>query len=63
LIGHNPTIHALTMSLAGDGEELPDVALKYPTGALATLTFTGSWSDLEPGAATLAGFVKPKDLS
>jgi phosphohistidine phosphatase len=63
LIGHNPAIHALTLNLAGEGAELPSVARKYPTGALATLTFTGTWGDLEPRAAKLAGFVKPKDLS
>jgi phosphohistidine phosphatase len=63
LIGHNPTIHALTLSLAGDGEDLASVARKYPTGALAILTFSGNWRELEPGAAKLAGFVKPKDLS
>lgn len=62
LIGHNPAIEGLTLSLAESGEQLGDVERKYPTGALATLTFEGSWAELEPGAATLAGFVKPRDL-
>lgn len=62
LIGHNPAIQSLALSLAGSGEELPSVERKYPTGALATLTFRGSWRELEPGAAKLAAFVKPKDL-
>ena len=63
LIGHNPAIQMLTLSLAGGGEELASVERKYPTGALATLRFQGSWRDLEPGAATLTAFVKPRDLS
>lgn len=62
LIGHNPAIQALALRLAGGGEELPSVVLKYPTGALATLTFSGAWRELEPHAARLAAFVRPKDL-
>jgi phosphohistidine phosphatase len=60
LVGHNPAIQFLALTLGGRG--LPGVDQKYPTGALATLTFTGSWRDLEPDAAELAGFVKPRDL-
>ena len=30
--------------------------------ALATLDFAGAWSELEPDAARLVGFVKPRDL-
>jgi phosphohistidine phosphatase len=63
LIGHDPAIQSLALSLAGSGEELPNMERKYPTGALATLTFSGSWRELEPHAARLAGFVSPKDLS
>jgi phosphohistidine phosphatase len=62
VIGHNPGIQAFAECLAGRGEELDRVRRKYPTGALATLEFPGSWSELEPGAATLVEFVKPKDL-
>jgi phosphohistidine phosphatase len=63
LIGHNPAIQELALSLAGSGEELPRMERKYPTGALATLTFSGSWRELEPRDATLAAFVRPRDLS
>ena len=62
LIGHNPAIQMLTLTLAGDGAELSSVELKYPTGALATLAFDGSWRELEPHAAQLVGFVRPRDL-
>jgi phosphohistidine phosphatase len=63
LIGHNPGIEQLALSLAGDGEKLADVRRKYPTAALATLEFDGRWSALEPGTARLADFVKPKQLA
>ena len=62
LIGHNPSIQTLALNLAGRGAELDAVALKYPTGALATLTFDGSWQDLNQGGAELAAFVRPRDL-
>ena len=62
LIGHNPSIQTLALTLAGGGGDLETLGLKDPTGALATLTFEGSWADLDPGAAELAGFVRPRDL-
>jgi phosphohistidine phosphatase len=62
LIGHNPGLEELAVSLAGEGERLADLRAKYPTGALATLVFPESWEDLRPGAAELAGFVKPREL-
>ena len=62
LIGHNPAIQALVLSLAGSGRELASIERKYPTGALATLTFKGSWRELGPDAAKLVGFVRPRDL-
>jgi phosphohistidine phosphatase len=63
LVGHNPAIQALALSLLGKGEELEPIERKYPTGGLATLTFAGNWRDLEPGAAELAEFVTPNDLA
>jgi len=36
---------------------------KFPTAALATLTFEGAWGGLAPGSATLHSFVTPKDLA
>jgi phosphohistidine phosphatase len=35
---------------------------KFPTAALATLTFQGSWGQLTPGGAELVAFVKPREL-
>jgi phosphohistidine phosphatase len=60
LIGHNPAVHDLTVSLAASAGDL--AARKFPTGALATLTFAGPWYALGPGHAELAGFVTPGQL-
>jgi phosphohistidine phosphatase len=63
LIGHNPSIERLALDLAGSGVKLADVRRKFPTGALATLEFSGPWQELGPGTATLADFVTPKQLA
>jgi phosphohistidine phosphatase len=62
LIGHNPSIERLALDLANGGPELAELGDKYPTGALATVDFDGTWSTLEPDAARLVDFVKPRDL-
>jgi phosphohistidine phosphatase len=63
LIGHNPGLQALALSLAGDGPPRDQLEAKYPTAALATLDFDGSgWKELGPGAAKLTGYVRPRDL-
>jgi phosphohistidine phosphatase len=63
LIGHNPGIQDLALSLAPAGSESARVRSKFPTAALATLQLNGSWRELAPGRAELVSFVKPKDLS
>jgi phosphohistidine phosphatase len=62
LIGHNPSLQLLVLRLAAHGDGLDAVRNKFPTAALATLTFDGPWSELGPGAAELAAYVRPKDL-
>jgi phosphohistidine phosphatase len=62
LIGHNPSLQVLVLRLAASGDGLDAVRNKFPTAALATLTFDGAWSELRPGAAELAAYVRPKDL-
>jgi phosphohistidine phosphatase len=68
IVGHNPAMQVLVLKLAGangdapvDGE-LAEVQRKFPTGALATLTFECDWSALAPGCATLESYVRPKSL-
>jgi phosphohistidine phosphatase len=64
MIGHNPGVHSLASMVtgAGDPELRGQLATAFPTGALATLAFGGSWADLAPGAATLEAFVIPREL-
>jgi phosphohistidine phosphatase len=63
LIGHNPAIQALALTLAAAGDELEKIARKYATGALATLAFARSWHELGAASAALEAFVRPKDLT
>jgi phosphohistidine phosphatase len=63
LIGHNPGVAQLARSLAGSGRNVADLSGKYPTGAVATLEFSGRWGDLQPGRAELTDFVTPKQLA
>jgi phosphohistidine phosphatase len=62
VIGHNPTLQDLALELATEGDPLPRLREKLPTGALATLVFDGSWRDLGHGRATLEALVVPRDL-
>lgn len=75
LIGHNPAVQTLVLRLTGasDGRvgnglsergerDLAAVQRKFPTGALATLTFDCAWSELGAGCARLAAYVPPKSL-
>ena len=64
VIGHNPGLHALATSLVGTGDDAlrEQLAAKFPTGALATLTTSGPWADLMPAAATLEDLVAPRAL-
>ncbi|MCI0436165.1 MAG: histidine phosphatase family protein [Gemmatimonadetes bacterium] len=65
LIGHNPGFEELARRLVGDGRKkaLKRMRKKYPTGALAVLTFDGdAWSALGDGGGYLDRFVRPKDV-
>ncbi len=63
LIGHNPAVQDLALSLARGGPEIERLRRKFPTAALATLAFDGSWRELTPQDAELVAFVKPKELN
>ena len=67
LVGHNPTLQALVLRLAApddgtDGASLAEVRRKFPTAALATLTFEDAWAELSPGSARLVAYKRPKSL-
>ncbi len=68
VIGHNPALQTLVLRLTGaNGDRLPDpdlaeVQRKFPTGALATLSFDCTWDELAPGSARLDALLRPRDL-
>jgi len=63
LIGHNPGLHDLALTLASRGADLPQLEQKFPTGALATLVVhSESWANLSPGEAELVDYVVPRQL-
>ena len=64
VVGHNPGLADLAVELVGGGDEaaLARLHTKFPAGALASLGGIESWQALGPGAASLTGFVVPRDL-
>jgi len=64
IVGHNPGMERLALSLARDGELRDQVAAKFPTGALAELSFdVASWGEIAEGAGALTRFIRPRDLA
>jgi phosphohistidine phosphatase len=63
LVGHNPALQDLSLRLADRGERLDELSLRYPTGALAEITFAvGSWGTLVDARGELTRFVGPAAL-
>ncbi len=71
IIGHNPALQVLVLRLVGPPRgashggaetELDQITRKFPTGALASLSFAADWSGLGPGCARLDAYVRPKQL-
>jgi phosphohistidine phosphatase len=63
LIGHNPVMQELVLTLASAGAQLDAIREKFPTAALAVLDAPiKDWESLEQGVAELADFVAPKRL-
>jgi phosphohistidine phosphatase len=69
VIGHNPTLQITALRLSdtgssnGDGSHRAQISQKFPTGALATLSFEGPWSELGPGRARLVDYLRPKAIA
>ncbi|MFI6448041.1 hypothetical protein [Kitasatospora sp. NPDC050543] len=62
VVGHNPGIRDLTLSLTGAGSN--DLRARpeksgFHTTAVAVLTTPGSWADLAYGAARLEAYWSP----
>lgn len=64
VIGHNPGLQVLGRDLTGGGEEglVSDLSAKFPTCALAVLSFDNGWEELEPASGHLKLFMVPKRL-
>lgn len=65
LIGHNPGLHAASLALVGRGEaqRLRAMRIKFPTAALAVITFRVSkWAEIGPAGGTLSVFKTPREL-
>jgi phosphohistidine phosphatase len=59
VVGHNPTAAYLAQLLddgTGDPEAGNQMAVGFPTAALARFEVTGSWGDLDLASARLVGF-------
>lgn len=66
VVGHNPGLEELAELLVGDGDEDEQelLAEKFPTCALAVLTFEApGWDGVAPGTGKLSQFLTPARLS
>lgn len=62
VVGHNPGLGDLAALLAGSGDADAQAQLrtKFPTGAIASMSFDGAWAQLAPGAARLDDLFMPR---
>ena len=63
VVGHEPTISHVALGLAGAGSDrgaAEQIALKYPTSAIAVLRVQVPWAELGLGDAELATFHVPR---
>lgn len=63
VVGHEPTTSHLALGLAGpdsDRGAAEQIALKYPTSAIAVLRVPGTWAGLQLSAAELVSFHVPR---
>jgi phosphohistidine phosphatase len=65
VLGHNPGIEAFASMLAApdsDTGAMSRLKEKFPTAGLARFRFDGKWPELQPSAARLVEFVRPREL-
>ncbi|HVZ15108.1 MAG TPA: histidine phosphatase family protein [Bauldia sp.] len=65
VIGHNPTIHATALALAGSGNRAfrDELAAKFPTCSLTVSRVAiTNWAELPTAAGELVAFIRPRDL-
>jgi phosphohistidine phosphatase len=64
VIGHNPALQYLALTLARRGANRDRLEQKFPTAGLATLRILEiPWKELDRGRAELVDFVSPRDLA
>jgi phosphohistidine phosphatase len=66
IVGHNPGTHALALELTGAAkrEDMAELATKFPTAALASMTFDlDNWRDVKAGLGHLVVFLTPRNRS
>ncbi|MET8405362.1 histidine phosphatase family protein [Streptomyces sp900116325] len=65
LIGHQPGVQDVVLSVAGDGDDeaLARARVKFPTTAVAVLALPGTWAQLAPGTAALTAFAVPRGIT
>ena len=63
VVGHAPGLPYLGMELAGSGSDLAAVdrlRTGFPTSAVAVLSITGDWSEIDHGRGALLDVVVPR---
>ena len=59
VVGHNPTMASLAAILddgEGDEEAGNEMALGFPTSAVAVFEYDGDWDDLDEASASVVAF-------
>jgi phosphohistidine phosphatase len=62
LIGHNPGLQDLGLTLAGHGPGLEPLRERFPTCALVTVRIRAvTWRELEPGSGEVIDYLIPRE--
>jgi phosphohistidine phosphatase len=64
VIGHNPGLEYLSLTLAGDApaEDRERLRVKFPTASAAVFEWSGAWNEVAAGKTRLVRFMTPHDL-
>lgn len=62
ILGHVPGVEHLVSALAAHDEHpgWQEMAVKYPTSAMAVLEITSTWRELDPASARLRAYLVPR---